>query len=47
MAKWPNKIGFDLKSGLNEVYLDKLVFRQLFLFSLMNQKFGDWNNINT
>ena len=38
--------GFDLE-GRNEIFLDKLVFRLPFLFSLINEKPGDENNINT
>ena len=37
--------GFDLE-GRKEIFLGKLVFRLPFLFSLINQKPGDENNIN-
>ena len=33
--------------GRNEISLDQLVFRQTFLISLVNQKSGDENNMNT
>ena len=36
----------DCEEG-NEMALDKLVFRITFMISLINQKSGDGNNINT